>query len=420
MDVVTKGIGAAVPLIERRLELQAPLSEDNFRYLAFHGLFKAGVDVARVALEYPHPADSRTREKVDTVLLDAKGEPETAIEFKYHRSNISGRNLPRTMSAGQLIADFARLRDFPNVHRFVVYLTDGEMFGYFRNNNRLSRLFSRSEQEISADTLPSAKIFRENADDWSAPVRTQVVGQWDVGSDHKLVVWRVWRVESSRQDERQARRQESDTRQRTRVSRNITNRQGNDTGAVAEGIGAAVPLIRQQLGLPEPLSEGEFRDLVLRGLLISSGGDVRMPLGYRHPANSREQIDAVILDATGAPETAIEFKYHRSNPGGGNLPRTQFAGELLAEFAKLRDIPDVQRFVMYLTDGEMFRYFNNPDNGLNRLFSTAEQEISDGNIPRTRTLRRFAGDWRSPVRARMMGSWDVGNGHRLVVWRVMA
>lgn len=196
MDVVTKGVGAAVPVIERRLELPAPLSEDNFRYLAFHGLFKAGVDVARVALEYPHPEISREREKVDTVLLDAKGAPEAAIEFKYHRSNISGDNLPRTRLAGKLIADFARLRDFPNVHRFVVYLTDGEMFGYFRNNNRLSRLFSRSEQEISADKLPNAKIFRENADDWSFPVRARVTGMWDVGSDHTLIVWRAWRVET--------------------------------------------------------------------------------------------------------------------------------------------------------------------------------------------------------------------------------
>lgn len=192
MDAVTKGVGAAVPVIERRLELPAPLSEDNFRYLAFHGLFKAGVDVARVALEYPHPGISREREKVDTVLLDAKGAPEAAIEFKYHRGNRSGRNLPRTMSAGQLIADFARLRDFPNVHRFIAYLTDDEMFQYFNNpKNGLNWLFSRSEQEISDAKLPSAKIFRENADDWSFPVRAQVAGRWDVGNDHKLVGWQV-------------------------------------------------------------------------------------------------------------------------------------------------------------------------------------------------------------------------------------
>ena len=192
MDVVTEGMGAAVPLIERRLGQRAAFSEDDFRHLVIRGLHKVGVGARRVELEYPHPAILRAM--VDTVILDAKGAPETAIEFKYHRGIPSGGNLPRTQFAGQLIADFARLRDFPNVHRFVVYLTDGEMFGYFSNNSRLNRLFSRYEQEFSADNLPSAKVFLENADDWSAPVRTRLAASWDVGNDHTLFVWQVWRV----------------------------------------------------------------------------------------------------------------------------------------------------------------------------------------------------------------------------------
>ena len=191
MDVVTKGISAAVSLIERRLEIPAPLSEDNFRYLAFHGLFKAGVDVARVALEYPHPAYSRA--KVDTVILDAKGVPETAIEFKYHRSIPSNRNRPLTMSAGALIADFSKLRDFQNIRRFVAYLTDGEMFRYFNNpKNGLNWILAKSEQEISEGNLPNTKTLRESAGNWDSPVRTQITGSWDVGK-HKLIVWRVWR-----------------------------------------------------------------------------------------------------------------------------------------------------------------------------------------------------------------------------------
>lgn len=191
MDVVTKGISAAVSLIERRLELPAPLSEDNFRYLAFHGLFKAGVDVTRVVLECPHPADSRA--KVDTVILDAKGAPETAIEFKYHGSIPSNKNRPLTQSAGALIADFSRLRDFPNVRRFVAYLTDGEMFRYFDNpKNGLNWILAPSEQEISEGNLPNTKTLRERARNWDSPVRAQVTGSWDVGN-HKLIVWRVWR-----------------------------------------------------------------------------------------------------------------------------------------------------------------------------------------------------------------------------------
>ena len=192
MDVVTEGVGAAVPLIERRLKRRASFSEDDFRHLVIRGLHKVGVVTRRVKLEYPHPGILRAM--VDTVILDAKGAPETAIEFKYHRGIPSGGNLPRTQLAGQLIADFARLRDFPNVHRFVVYLTDGEMYGYFRNNNRLSRLFSQSEQEISDSNIPSKPTFRERAGKWQSPVRAQMAECWDVGSGHKLVVWRVWQM----------------------------------------------------------------------------------------------------------------------------------------------------------------------------------------------------------------------------------
>ena len=196
MDVVTKGVGAAIPLIERRLERRAPFGVDDFRQMVIRGLHKAGVDAARVKLEYPHPTNSRKGQRTDAVILDATGKPETAIEFKYHRGIPSGGNLPRTEFAGDLIADFARLRDFPNVDRFIAYLTDGEMFRYFNNpSNGLNRLFSASEQEISDGNLPSAKTFRDRADDWRFPVRTQVAGRWDVGSDHKLVVWQVWRVE---------------------------------------------------------------------------------------------------------------------------------------------------------------------------------------------------------------------------------
>ena len=185
MVVVTKGVGAAVPLLERRLERRVLFSEDNFRRLVIRGLREVGVDAARVKFEYPHPANSRKGQRTDAVILDANGKPETAIEFKYHRNEPN-----TTMSAGELIADFAKLRDFRNVQRFVVYLTDREMFRYL-NDNGLDWLFSPSEQEISDSNIPRTKTVRCYADDWRSPVRAQVAGRWDVGSGHKLIVWRV-------------------------------------------------------------------------------------------------------------------------------------------------------------------------------------------------------------------------------------
>ena len=94
------------------------------------------------------------------------------------------------------------------------------------------------------------------------------------------------------------------------------------------------------------------------------------------------------------------------------------AGELLTDFARLRDFPNVQRYVIYLTDGEMFQYLGNPRNGLYWLLYTKEQEISDANLPNTATLRRTAGDWSRPALSRMLLNRDVGIDHWLIVWQV--
>ena len=199
MDVVTKGVGAAVPIIERRLELHAPLSEgvklkaplieDGFRYLVFDEFRKAGVDIMRVDLEYPRDVHAKgVRPRIDAVILNEKGEPETAIEFKYIRKH----GAPAA-DAGRLLADFARLRDFPKVHRFAALLADGKFFQYLNKpSNGLNLLFSPSEQEFSEGNIPKPKaLLAKVGCALSSPVRVQVTGSWEVGNDHRLFVWRV-------------------------------------------------------------------------------------------------------------------------------------------------------------------------------------------------------------------------------------
>ncbi len=187
MNALNATVDTAIPLIERRLEMQAQFSEDNFRYLVFHGLFKSGIDVARMALEYPRPGNSR--EKIDTMILDENGTPQIAIEFKYHRKIPRSHNQPRTMKAGELLADFARLRDFPNVQRLVVYLTDGEMLRYIRN--RIHWLIDLQEQEISNTTIPNIDTLQAKAGNWSHPALSQMLLNLPVASDHRLIVWQV-------------------------------------------------------------------------------------------------------------------------------------------------------------------------------------------------------------------------------------
>lgn len=189
MDAVTQGVGAAIPLIERRLESPAPLSEDGFRYLVFNEFLKAGVDIMRLAPEYPRDAHAKgVGAKIDIVILDEKGAPETAIQFKHYRNSAA-----YAADAGRLLADFAKLRDFPNVQRFAAVLADGEMFRYLSNPERgLDRLFSLSEQEFSEGNIPKTKALRDKVGGaLSSPVRTQATGMWKVGYDYMLFVWRV-------------------------------------------------------------------------------------------------------------------------------------------------------------------------------------------------------------------------------------
>ncbi|MXY46539.1 MAG: hypothetical protein F4Y44_06030 [Chloroflexi bacterium] len=192
MNVVSEAVSLSVPLIEQRLITSIPFNEDTFRYFVFDSLIRSGIDIKRLVLEYP--SSEVSGEKIDTVILNSEGViPEIAIEFKYHRSNPSGRNLPSTMSAGQLLADYAKLREFSSGQRIVVYLTDGEMLRYFGNSrNGLSMLLDlNGESEIFDGTLPITKTLREHAGDWSRGVRLSLISRWDLGSENNLFVWEI-------------------------------------------------------------------------------------------------------------------------------------------------------------------------------------------------------------------------------------
>lgn len=195
MDALNAAVDAAIPLIERRLEMQAQalFSEHMLRRVVLGELAKSGVPAILLETEYPHPNIPGAR--MDAVILDGYRTPQAAIEFKYHREIPSSHNQPRTMKAGELLADFARLRDFPNVQRLVVYLTDDEMLKYFKNKTPerdLKWLLDpRNEQEISDAKIPNIKTLRAKAGDWTRPALSQMLLNWTVASDHRLIVWQV-------------------------------------------------------------------------------------------------------------------------------------------------------------------------------------------------------------------------------------
>lgn len=191
MNALNAAVDTAIPLIERRLKMQASFNEDTLRRLVLDRLVNSGIPAMRLKTEYPHPKIQGKR--VDTVILDGDRTPQVAIEFKYHRKIPSRTNQPRTMNAAELLADFAKSRDFPDVERFVVYLTDGEMLQYLQKprNGLAWLLYTSREQEISISNIPDCKTYRRYAGDWSRPALSQMLLNRPVTSDHRLIVWQV-------------------------------------------------------------------------------------------------------------------------------------------------------------------------------------------------------------------------------------
>ncbi len=192
MNTLNSAINMAVPLIEQSLEMSMPLNEDLFRRMVLDELVKLENPATRSETEYPHPNIPGAR--VDAAILDGNGTPQTAIEFKYHRRNPNPKSATtHSENAGELLNDFARLRDFPNVQRFVMYLTDDEMLNYFKKPGRGLQwiLEPKNEQEISGSKIPDIKTLRAKAGDWSRPALSQMLLNLPVASDHRLIVWQV-------------------------------------------------------------------------------------------------------------------------------------------------------------------------------------------------------------------------------------
>jgi hypothetical protein len=118
--------------------------------------------------------------------------------------------------------------------------------------------------------------------------------------------------------------------------------------------------LEMRLRLGTCQSEDCVRYSFFAALLDHGVPQERVVLEFSHPAVARKKIDAVVLDGDLRPVVCIEFKYDRIQPSETNQARTYKAGVVFSDFVKLLSFPgEVGRFVVYLTDGELARYFRN-------------------------------------------------------------
>lgn len=106
--------------------------------------------------------------------------------------------------------------------------------------------------------------------------------------------------------------------------------------------------------------------------LVELGGisPSQMILEQPHPKIPRAEIDAFVPDE----KLVFEFKYDRTIPSGKNLPRPMKAGKTFADLFRLSTFvtgENLRRFFVYVTDGEMFSYYQNKNNRLYDFFNLA-------------------------------------------------
>ncbi len=116
-------------------------------------------------------------------------------------------------------------------------------------------------------------------------------------------------------------------------------------------------------------TEDCIRYLFFSSLLTHAGiTPNEIVLEYPHPSFAKKVVDAYVLPADGREGMVAEFKYDRRIPSAKRKPRSQQAGKVFADIGRLASFSirneTIRRYLIYITDGEMQRYFRNARNGL--------------------------------------------------------
>lgn len=130
----------------------------------------------------------------------------------------------------------------------------------------------------------------------------------------------------------------------------------------------------------------------------------------------RSRVDLRIVPL----DLVIEVKFRRPIPSGRNLPATQLFGDLLADFNKLSSVTAEHRMVVFVSDGQGFRYLQRSGRDLlpvrvsNPVAITAK-EIA--RLPQTAARRAVAdGPWQ-PLKSELIWARSVGPWY-LLSWNV--
>ncbi len=181
-------------LLKDLFSRNVPIDEDSIRS-CFRTLVcsRNGYSYNDVAFEYPHPAIQGAQ--VDVCIRSGKGDPDYALEFKFHRKR-KNTDSPKTENAGGLFGDIFRQAQFRQAcHKttcYVVYVTDMEMLGYFSNPANNCKMWYDLEPEGQLSLVEDhfseiAPVFFEKSGSIvPCPIQRVVKCQFD--PEHMLIV----------------------------------------------------------------------------------------------------------------------------------------------------------------------------------------------------------------------------------------
>lgn len=194
---------------------------------------------------------------------------------------------------------------------------------------------------------------------------------------------------------------------------------------LASGLATFSDLLARRIESGAFTTEDAVRYTLFYGLCLT--GELKpeeIVLESDHRVIRRARVDTWIPSFCGQ-SYAFEFKYDRPIPSGGNVPRTQKAGQVLKDvfrLATLHDQSKIRSILVYLTAHEMVGYMANPLNGLAELFNlTAGNSIAiDKQFLDTRssTLRGAAGSI-APCNVRLLLSSSLPRRHELRVYEIL-
>lgn len=156
-------------------------------------------------------------------------------------------------------------------------------------------------------------------------------------------------------------------------------------------------LLKERLASKQHLTEDSVRYSFFFAALDTT--DIKqheIVLELPHPAFEKKEIDTYVLPAEGRAAYYIEFKFHRAS--NSSSPKPQKAGSLFKDFGRLSTVKNdgARCLVVYLTDGEMAKYFDKHQAAYSGFWSKLVGDsfsYDDDFLSKTRdTVRNLCGD----------------------------